>query len=130
MFNSLPTDSLKVSAVSISLFYGPFSVTTAAEILGISLDNQVEDLAQLEGLVTSAIISVVNEKVKDRLYDIHPLLRKYVDSFKEDGKFHLAYLEAKRRFHQHFMAKMEKIAELIEHDYVSAFQFFETDRAN
>ena len=130
MFNSLPTDSLKVSAVSISLFCGPFSVTTAAEILGISPENQAEALAQLEGLVTSAIISVVNENAKDRLYDIHPLLRKYADSIKEDGKFHLAYLEAKRRFHQHFMAKMEKIAELIEHDYVSAFQFFETDRAN
>jgi len=127
MFNSLPTDSLKVSAVSISLFCGPFSVSSATEILGISPE---EALAQLEGLVTSAIIFVVKEEAKEVMYDIHPLLRKYADSIKEDGKFHVAYLEAKRRFHQHFMAKMETIAKLIEPDYVKAFQMFETDRAN
>ncbi|KAJ7375916.1 hypothetical protein OS493_038132, partial [Desmophyllum pertusum] len=47
MFDTLPTDRLKVSAVSISLFCGPFSVSTAAKVLGIS---QSEALAQLEGL--------------------------------------------------------------------------------
>ena len=130
MFNSLPTDSLKVSAVSISLFCSPFSVSTAAEILGISSEDQAEALAQLEGLVTSAIIFVVDEEAKEVMYDIHPLLRKYADSIKEDAKFSVAYLEAKGRFHQHFMAKMEKIAKLIEPDYVRAFQMFETDRAN
>ena len=130
MFNSLPTDSLKVSAVSISLFCSPFSVSTAAEILGISPEDQAEALAQLEGLVTSAIIFVVDEEAKEVMYDIHPLLRKYADSIKEDAKFSVAYLEAKGRFHQHFMAKMEKIAKLIEPDYVRAFQMFETDRAN
>ena len=127
MFNSLPTDSLKVSAVSISLFCGPFSSSTAAKILGLSSS---EALAQLEGLVTSAIISVVNEEAKEVMYDIHPLLKKYADSIKGDATFRMAYLEAKRRFHQHFMAKMEKIAKLIEPDYVRAFQMFETDRAN
>ena len=127
MFNSLPTDSLKVSAVSISLFCGPFSVSTAAKILGIS---QAEALAQLEGLVASAIISVVNEEAKEKMYDIHPLLKKYADSIKEEAKFHMAYLEAKERFHQHFMSRMEKIAKLIGPEYVRAFQLFETDRAN
>ena len=130
MFNSLPTESLKVSAVSVSLFCGPFSVSTAAKILGISPKDQAEALAQLEGLVTNAIIFVVNEEAKEVMYDIHPLLRKYADSIKEDAKFHVAYLEAKGRFHQHFMAEMERIAQLIEPDYVRAFQMFETDRAN
>ena len=130
MFNSLPTESLKVSAVSVSLFCGPFSVSTAAQILGISPKDQAEALAQLEGLVASAIIFVVNEEAKEVMYDIHPLLRKYADSIKEDAKFHVAYLEAKGRFHQHFMAEMERIAQLIEPDYVRAFQMFETDRAN
>ena len=124
MFNTLPSDSLKVSAVSVSLFCGPFSVSTAAEILGLSPSDT---LAQLEGLVTSAIISVVNEEAKEAMYDIHPLLRKYADSIKEDAKFHMAYLEAKGRFHQH-MTKMGKIAKLIEFNYVEAFQLF--DRAN
>ena len=127
MFNTLPTDSLKVSAVSISLFCGPFSAYTAEKILGL---DPSEALAQLEGLVTSAIISVVNEEAKERLYDIHPLLRKYADSIKNDAKFHMAYLEAKGRFHEHFMAKMENIAKRIEPDYVKAFQLFEADRAN
>ena len=127
MFNTLPTDSLKVSAVSISLFCGPFSASTAAKILGLSPS---ETLVQLEGLVTSAIISVVNKEAKEVMYDIHPLLRKYADSIKEDAKFHMAYLKAKGRFHQHFMTKMEKIAKLIDYNYVEAFQLFETDRAN
>ena len=127
MFNTLPTDSLEVSAVSVSLFCGPFSASTAANILGLS---STEALAQLEGLVTSAIISVVDEEAKEVMYDIHPLLRKYADSIKDDEKFCMAYLEAKERFYQHFMAKMEKIAKLIEPNYVSAFQQFETDRAN
>ena len=127
MFNALPTDSLKVSAVSISLFCSPFSASTAAKILGLSPSDT---LVQLEGLVTSAIISVVNEEAKEVMYDIHPLLRKYANSIKEDAKFHMAYLKAKGRFHQHYTTKMEKIAKLIEPDYVEAFQLFETDRAN
>ena len=127
MFDTLPSDSLKVSAVSISLFCGPFSASTAAEVLGIGLS---ETLAQLEGLVTSAIIFVVNEEAKERMYDIHPLLRKYADSIKDDAEFQRAYLEAKGRFYQHFMSKMEEIAKLIEPDYVTAFRLFEADRPN
>ena len=127
MFNSLPTDGLKVSAVSISLFCGPFSASTAAKILGLSPS---EALVLLEGLVTSAIIFVVNEEAKEVMYDIHPLLKRYAESIKDDESFRMAYLEAKGRFHQHFMSRMEKIAKLIEPDYVRAFRQFETDRAN
>ena len=127
MFNTLPTDSLKLSAVSVSLFCGPFSASTAARILGLTPSDT---LAQLEGLVTSAIISVVNKEEKEVMYDIHPLLRKYADIIKEDARFHMAYLEAKGRFHQHFKTRMEKIAELIDANYIEAFQQFETDRAN
>ncbi|KAJ7375907.1 hypothetical protein OS493_038122 [Desmophyllum pertusum] len=127
MFDSLPTDRLKMSAVSISLFCGPFSVSTAAKVLGIS---QSEALAQLEGLVTSAIVFVVYEEAKERMYDIHPLLRKYANSIKDDAKFLTAYMEAKGRFHEHFMSKMEKIAKLVEPDYVRASRLFESDRAN
>ena len=55
MFFSLPSDSLRVSAVSVSLFHGPFSTSTAAKILGVSISEAV---AQLEGLVTNEIIHV------------------------------------------------------------------------
>ncbi|KAJ7370323.1 hypothetical protein OS493_033120 [Desmophyllum pertusum] len=127
MFDTLSTDRLKVSTVSISLFCGPFSVSTAAKVLGIS---QSEALAQLEGLVTSAIIFVVNEEARERIYNIHPLIRKYADSIKDDAKFLEAYMEAKGRFYEHFMSKMEKIAGLLEPDFVGACHLFETDRAN
>ncbi|KAJ7350158.1 hypothetical protein OS493_038105 [Desmophyllum pertusum] len=106
MFDTLPTDRLKMSAVSISLFCGPFSVSTAAKVLSIS---QSEALAQLEGLVTGAIIFVVNEEAKERMYDIHPLLRKYADSIKDDAKFLRDYMEAKGRFHEHFMSNLGKL---------------------
>ena len=127
MFDTLPTENLKVSAVSISLFHGPFSVKTAAKVLGIS---QSEALAQLEGLVASAIIFVVDEEAKERKYDIHPLLRKYADSIKSHDNFLAAYMEAKACFYELFMSRIEKIAKLIEPDYVRAFNLFETDRAN
>ena len=127
MFNSLPTDSLKVTAVSISLFCGPFSASTAAKILGLS---PPEALVLLEGLETSAIIFVANEEAKEVMYDIHPLLKKYADSIKNDENFRMAYLEAKGRFYRHFMERIEKIAKLIEPDYVRAFRLFEPDRAN
>ncbi|PFX19700.1 Nephrocystin-3 [Stylophora pistillata] len=127
MFSTLPSDRLKVSAVVISLFHGPFTVETAAKVLGI---DQSEAFAQLEGLVTSAIISVVDEEAKERKYDIHPLLQKYADSIKSHENFSAAYMKAKGRYYELFMSKMAKIAKLIEPQYVKAFSLFETDRAN
>ena len=47
-FDTLPTESLKVPAVVISLFHGSFSVKTAAKVVCI---DQSEAIAQLEGLV-------------------------------------------------------------------------------
>ena len=127
MFATLPSDSLKVTAVVISLFHGPFSVATASKVLGI---DQSEALAQLEGLVASAIISVVDEEAKERKYDIHPLLQKYADSIKRTKHFFAAYMEAKGRYYKIFMSRMEKIAKLMKLDYVKAFCLFEMDRAN
>ena len=127
MFETLSTERLKLSAVVVSLFHGPFSVATAAKVLGIDLS---EAIVQLEGLVASEIISVVNEEAKERKYDIHPLLRKYADSIKNNEDFLAPYMEAKARFYEFFMSRMKKIAELIEPNYVNAFNLFETDRGN
>ena len=71
-FDTLLTESLKVSAVVISLLHGPFSVKTAAKIV---CNDQSEAIAQLEGLVASRIIFLVYEEGKERKYDIHPLLQ-------------------------------------------------------
>ena len=127
MFETLSTERLKLSAVVVSLFHGPFSVATAAKVLDI---DPLEAIVQLEGLVASQIISVVNEEAKERKYDIHPLLRKYADSIKNNEDFLAPYLEAKARFYEFFMSRMKKIAELIEPNYVNAFNLFETDRGN
>ena len=127
MFNTLPSDSLKAAAVSISLFCGPFTASTAAQVLNIS---HPEAVAQLEGLVTSAIIFVVNREAKELMYDIHPLLRKYAGSIKDDAKFTESYTRAKERFYDHFMSEMKSIAGYIESDYVKAFKQLSKDRPN
>ena len=127
MFETLSTERLKLSAVMISLFHGPFSAPTAAKVLGIDLS---EAIVQLEGLVASQIISAVDEEAKERKYDVHPLLQKYADSIKDHDNFGAPYLEAKCHFYELFMSRMEKIAKLMEPDYVRAFHLFETDRVN
>ncbi|XP_044180867.1 LOW QUALITY PROTEIN: uncharacterized protein LOC122962029 [Acropora millepora] len=123
----LPSDILKESAVSISLFCGPFSAATAAVILGVSLPEAV---AQLEGLETSAIISVQNREAKELMYDIHPLLKKYAESIKNDEQFVKSYNEAKKRFYDHFMSQMKEIGGFVDADFVKAFTKFTSDDAN
>ena len=127
MFDTLPSDILRVSAVSVSLFHGPFTASTAAKILGVSMSEAV---AQLEGLVTNEIIHVVDEDAKQLMYDIHPLLRKYAESIKNDAMFYESYNEVKGRFYEHFMSKMKQIAGLIESSYMRAFNEFKRDRPN
>ena len=127
MFDTLSTERLKLSVVVISFFHGPFSAPTAAKVLGIDLS---EAIVQLEGLVASQIISAVVEEAKERKYDIHPLLQKYADSIKDHDNFGAPYLEAKCHFYELFISRMEKIAKLMEPDYVRVFHLFETDRVN
>ena len=127
MFYTLPSDTLRVSAVSVSLFHGPFTASTAAKILGVSTSEAV---AQLEGLVTNEIIHVVDEDAKQLMYDIHPLLRKYAESIKNDAMFYESYNEVRGRFYEHFMSKMKQIAGLIESSYIRAFNEFKRDRPN
>ena len=127
MFYSLPSDSLRVSAVSVSLFHGPFSTSTAAKILGVSISEAV---VQLEGLVTNEIIHVAYEDAKQLMYDIHPLLRKYAESIKHDVRFCESYTEAKGRFYVHFMSRVRTVARFLESDYIRAFTEFKRDRPN
>ena len=127
MFNTLPSDSLKASAVSISLFCGPFSAATAAVILGISLPEAV---AHLEGLETSAIISVENREAKELMYDIHPLLKRYAESIKNDEQFLESYTKARKQFSDHFMSRMKTIAGYVDANFVKAFTKFTSDDAN
>ena len=123
----LPSDILKESAVSISLFCGPFSASTAAVILGISLPEAV---AQLEGLETSAIVSVLDRDAKVLMYDIHPDVKKYAESIKNDEQFLESYRKARKRFYDHFMSRMKMIAGFVDANFVKAFSMFTSDDAN
>ena len=127
IFNTLPSDSLKASAVSISLFCGPFSAATAAVILGIS---SPEAVLQLEGLETSAIVSVENREAKELMYDVHPVLKKYGERIKNDEQFLKSYTKARVRFHDHFMSQLKTIAGFVDADFVKAFTRFTSDDAN
>ena len=96
-------------------------------ILGISLPEAV---AQLEGLETSAIISVENREAKELMYDIHPLLKKYAESIKNDEQFVESYRKARKRFYDHFMSQMKTIAGFVDANFVKAFTKFTSDDAN
>ena len=127
MFDTLPSDTLRVSAVLVSLFHGPFTASTAAEVLDVSISEAV---AQLEGLATNEIIHIADEDAKQLIYDIHPLLRKYAESIKNDVKLFESYTKAERHFYEHFMSKVKKLAGFIESNHVRAVNEFARDRPN
>ena len=72
--------------------------------------------------------SVVGEEAKKKKYDRYSLLQKYADSIKSQENFLALYLEAKVRFYELFMSKMEEIAKYIEPNYVRALHLFEVDK--
>ena len=127
MFYSLPSDTLRVSAVLVSLFHGPFTASAAAKVHDVSTSEAV---AQLEGLATNEVIHVADKDAKQLMYDIHPLLRKYAESIKDDAMFCESYTRARGRFFEHFMTKVRKIAGCLESNYVRAISEFVRDRPN
>ena len=127
MFYSLPSDTLRVSAVLVSLFHGPFTASAAAKVLDVSTSEAV---AQLEGLATNEIIHIADKDAKQLMYDIHPLLRKYAESIKDHAMFCESYTRARGRFFEHFMTKVQKIAGFVESNYIRAINEFVRDCPN
>ena len=126
MFFFLPGKTLKESAVSVSLFCRPFSLESAAEILGV---NVSEAAIRMEGIRNSQVVSVVPE-VKELLYDIHPLMRKFLKSIGNSQAFLEAYHRAKDNFCKHFIPQLTTIAALLDKEYVKAFDTFDFDKLN
>lgn len=126
MFDSLPSYYLKSSAIAVSLFCGPFSVSFGSAVLGLS---RSEAVVVLEGLRTSKIISLKPD-TKELISDIHPLLKKYVNTIKNDPKYKQDYEKAKGKFFELFWSELERIAELIDCDHFEAFKQFEMNRPN
>ena len=126
MFFFLPSKTLKESAVSVSLFCRPFSLESAAEILGV---NVSEAAIRMEGIRNSQVVSVVPE-VKELLYDIHPLMRKFLKSIGNSQAFVEAYQRAKDNFCSHFISQLTTIAALLDKEYDKAFDTFDFDKLN
>ena len=126
MFFFLPGKTLKESAVSVSLFCRPFSLEAAAEILGV---NVSEAAIRMEGMRNSQVVSVVPE-AKELLYDIHPLMRKFLKSIGNSQAFLEAYQRAKDNFCKHFISQLTTIAALLDKEYDKAFDTFDFDKLN
>ena len=126
MFFFLPSKTLKESAVSVSLFCRPFSLEAAAEILGVKVS---EAAIRIEGLRNSQVVSVVPE-AKELLYDIHPLMRKFLKSIGNSKAFMDAFQKAKDNFCSHFISKLTTIAALLDKAYVKAFNSYDFEKLN
>ena len=126
MFFFLPSKTLKESAVSVSLFCRPFSLEATAEILGV---NVSEAAIRMEGMRNSQVVSVVPE-AKELLYDIHPLMSKFLKSIGNSKAFLEAYHRAKDNFCKHFISQLTTIAALLDKEYVKAFDTFDFDKLN
>ena len=126
MFFFLPSKTLKESAVSVSLFCRPFSLEAASKILGV---NVSEAAIRMEGVRNSQVVSVVPE-AKELLYDLHPLMRKFLKSIGNSKVFVDVYQKAKDNFCNHFLSQLTPIAVLLDKEYVKAFHTFDFDRHN
>ena len=126
MFFFLPSKTLKESAVSVSLFCRPFSLETASKILGV---NVSEAAIRIEGLRNSQVVSVVPE-AKELLYDIHPLMRKFLKSIGNSKAFVDAFQKAKDNFCSHFISQLTTIAALLDKEFVKAFDSYDFEKLN
>ena len=126
MFHLLPSDTFRNSAVALSLFRRPFSEEAAAFILAA---ESSEAVVLLEGLRSRNVLSV-DPEAKEVLYDIHPLMRSFLESVGSGPVFKQVYAKAKDRFCKLYMTKMESIAALLDEDYITAFQHFDQDKPN
>ena len=126
MFFFLPSKTLKESAVSVSLFCRPFPLEVAAEILGV---NVSEAAIRMEGMRNSQMVSVVPE-AKELLYDIHPLMRKFLKTIGNSQAFVEAYQRAKDNFCKHFIPQLTKIAALLDKEFAKAFDSYDFGKLN
>ena len=126
MFFFLPSDTLKESAVSLSLFCRPFTVETAAKILDV---DSSEAAIRLEGMRNSQVVTVTEDK--ELHYDIHPLMRNLLKSVGGNVKmFSKAFQKSKENFSKHFVSRLTELSSLLDKDFVKASESFEVEKQN
>ena len=126
MFFLLPSDTLRQSAVALSLFCKSFSVHAASSLFDVDMP---EAISILEGLRNSKVLSVVPE-VHELLYDMHPLTRSFLRSVGRSPIFKQFTEKAKHRFCDLYLRKMKGMAAVLDKDYINVFEQFELDKPN
>ena len=125
IFFFLPSNKIKESAVSLSLFCRPFTVETAAKILDV---DSSEAAIRLEGLRNSKVITVTEDK--ELHYDIHPLMRNFLKSIGNVKMFSKAFEKSKKNFSKHFVSRLTELSSLLDKDFVKASESFEVEKQN
>ena len=125
IFFFLPSNTLKESAVSLSLFCRPFTVETAAKILDVDAS---EAAIRLEGMRNSQVITVTEDK--ELHYDIHPLMRNFLKSVGNVKMFSKAFQKSKENFSKHFVSRLTELSSLLDKDFVKASESFEVEKQN
>ena len=126
MFFFLPSPTLRESAVSVAFFCRPFSVEAAAKILDVDIS---EAAIRMEGMRNSKVVSV-DPEAKELLYDIHPLMRKFLKSIGNNKTFAKVQQKASDNFCKHFISRMTAISALLDKEYIKAFNSFDFDKPN
>ena len=128
MFFFLPSDTLRHTAIALSLFCRPFTVEVAASVLDAEMS---EATILLEGLRNSDLLSLKPYSEEGHLvYDIHPLMRSFLRSVGSSRVFEQVYTKARHRFSQLYIEKMKNCASLLDKDYMEAFEQFDRDKSN
>ena len=128
MFFLLPSDTLRHSAIALSLFCRPFTVEAAAFVLDAETP---EAIILLEGLRNSKLLSVDPDSMDagNLVYDIHALTRSFLRSV-GSNVFKQVYTKAERRFSHLFMEKMKDLALMLDVDYTYVLEQFDLDKPN
>ena len=98
----------------------------ASKILGV---NVSEAAIRMEGMRNSQVVSVVPE-AKELLYDLHPLMRKFLKSIGNSKAFVDAFQKAKDNFCKHFISQLTTIAALLDKEYVKAYDSYDFEKLN
>ncbi|XP_067018284.1 uncharacterized protein [Acropora muricata] len=125
IFFFLPSETLKESAVSLSLFCRPFTVETAAKVLDV---DSSEAAIRLEGIRNSQVITVTEDK--ELHYDIHPLMRNFLKSVGKVKMFSKAFQKSEENFSKHFVSRLTELSSLLDKDFVKASESFEVEKQN
>ena len=126
IFSFLPSNTLKESAVSLSLFCRPFTVETAAKILDVDYS---EAAIRLEGMRNSQVITMT-EECKELHYDIHPLMRNFLKGIGNSKMFSKAFEKSKENFSKHFISRLTELSSVLDKDFVKASESFEVEKQN